>query len=271
MKKLLFLAFCIYSISLHANEFIVDNILYQIINDKAIIINGSDCSGDLEIPSSIEYNETTYIVSEIGDNAFRDNSKLKSISFPSSIEIIGEHAFVNCSNIENINFSEGLKEIKAYAFLYCTKPYYLVLPSTLQTIGKSAFGGRSNLKEVFSKSMTPPLLIFDFSINGTPDEYGYIPSAYPFGSNTNSITVYVPIGAKESYQKADGWLCSKEIIETENWTVSINDINCDNKSIYTKIYSIDGTPITQSNLNPGVYIIQKKINNKLLTKKVLIK
>lgn len=272
MKKLLLLVFCLIALATYSNEIVVDNIKYQIENDNVILIDGSACSGDLVIPSTIEYNGTIYTVSEIGEYAFKQNEKLTSVIFPSTIEIIGERAFIYCTNLEEIEFSEGLKEIGAYAFLHCVKPYYVVLPSSLQAINESAFGGITNIKEIYSKSITPPELTFDFNINSVPDENGFISSAYPFGSNTSDLTIYVPIGTSDEYRQADGWQYSKEIIETEDWTVSIDKIDfespCSDDII---IYNINGTKINGHSLLPGIYVVQRRIGNQSVTQKVLVR
>lgn len=272
MKKLLLSVLCLTALIAYSDEIVIDNIKYQIENDKVILIDGSACSGNLVIPHEVKYNETVYIVSKIGENAFKQNEKITSVVFPPSIEIIGEGAFSRCINIESIEFSEGLTEIGARAFLHCSKPYYIVLPSSLQAIKESAFGGLTNIKEIYSKSMTPPRLAFDYSVNGIADDNGLITSAYPFGSNTSKITLFVPLGASESYKNADGWQCSKEIIETDNWTVSIDKIDLDlTSSEDIIIYNIDGTVIDTNWLSSGIYIIKKRIGNQSVTQKILVR
>ena len=59
-------------------------------------------SGDVIIPSLVQYNNQTYTVKTIGNNAFRGYSSLYSISLPASISSIGIAAFEGCTAMEFI-------------------------------------------------------------------------------------------------------------------------------------------------------------------------
>ena len=105
-------------------------------NDDFIIKNGVLTSyiGDLEeviIPEN---------VTEIGDSAFKDNSKVKKVTIPEGVTKIGDSAFYNCKSLEKINFPENLLEIGNEAFEYCSSlTGQLSLPDKLKKIGNYAF------------------------------------------------------------------------------------------------------------------------------------
>ncbi len=55
----------------------------------------------------------------IGSDAFRYNTSLASITFPSSLESIGETTFGSCRQLISVTFPSSLKTIGAYAFIGC--------------------------------------------------------------------------------------------------------------------------------------------------------
>lgn len=83
-----------------AYDFAVDGIFYNI-TDKSnkevgITYSSSKYKGQVDIPSSVTYNGTTYTVTSIGRDAFRDCTELTSVAIPFSIKNIGIYAFNNC-------------------------------------------------------------------------------------------------------------------------------------------------------------------------------
>ena len=58
------------------------------------------------------------IVTEIGDNAFKNSTKIKGIEFSSTIKRIGAYAFYG-SSIREISIPSSIKEIGNYAFAGC--------------------------------------------------------------------------------------------------------------------------------------------------------
>ena len=69
-------------------------------------------------------------VTSIGDNAFRDCSRLASLNIPKSVTSIGNNAFRQCSNLES------------------TVDDTLIIPDSVETIGNGAFGQCSSLVSV---------------------------------------------------------------------------------------------------------------------------
>lgn len=73
---------------------------------------------------------------------------------------ISPYAFYGCSSLERVTLPQGLKEFSGYCFQNCTKLALTQLPSTLTTIGDSAFNGTSCNFESLPESVT--------SISGFP-------------------------------------------------------------------------------------------------------
>ena len=73
-------------------------------------------SGDIVIPSSITYDETTYSVTSIGGSAFSLCTGLTSITIPNSVASIGEYAFYGCTGLTSVTIPNSVTEIGYSAF-----------------------------------------------------------------------------------------------------------------------------------------------------------
>lgn len=96
-------------------------------------------TGNLEIPSSVEYNSVTYLVTEIGDYAFSSCVGLHNVVIPNTVTTIGQSAFHYCNNIDSLYIGSGVTTIGDYAFFHCLSLHSLVIPNSVTTIGQSAF------------------------------------------------------------------------------------------------------------------------------------
>ena len=56
----------------------------------------------ITIPSSVTIENVTYKVTSIGNNAFKNNKKLKKVTIASSVTSIGKKAFYNCKNLRSL-------------------------------------------------------------------------------------------------------------------------------------------------------------------------
>ena len=118
---------------------------YTILNGSYISITGySGNSSSVIIPSTID----SYVVQTIAANAFKNNTNISSVSFPSTLESIGSSAFYGCTGLINISLQSGLTTIKSYAFSGCTGLASLELPDTVTTIGERAFQNCTNLSSI---------------------------------------------------------------------------------------------------------------------------
>ena len=146
----------------------------------------ADCdttvNGDVVIPSSLEYNGTTYSVTSIGGSAFSYCSGLTSVTIPNSVTYIGRYAFSNCSGLtsidvalENTHYSSidgvlynyaqdtliqcpgaktsvtipnSVTSIGSWAFFYCSGLTSVTIPNSVTSIERSAFSYCSGLTSV---------------------------------------------------------------------------------------------------------------------------
>ncbi len=96
--------------------------------------------GDLAFPEKILDGSKEYTLKHIEYYSFIE-TKIKSLTIPSSVRSIEEGAFRLCYHLEKVNFSEGLEAIGDYAFCGCERLEELKLPDTLISMGYDAFNG----------------------------------------------------------------------------------------------------------------------------------
>ncbi len=88
----------------------------------------------------------TYVY--ISEYAFYDCDSLESVTMSDSVESIAEHAFQACDLLASVTFSKGLTTVKGYAFANCVKLTAADLSTAVTYVGDGAFLGCSELKTV---------------------------------------------------------------------------------------------------------------------------
>ena len=104
--------------------------------------NFQEPNGEIELPSIVHYNGTTYNVTAVGDYAFRYCDGLRGdLSIPNSVTSIGNYAFHYCSGFSRImHLGNVLTVIGDYAFCGCDGlSGDLVIPNSVTEIGNFAF------------------------------------------------------------------------------------------------------------------------------------
>ena len=82
---------------------------------------------------------------EIGEYAFKDCSRLTSLTLPAGITTIGRNAFSGCSGLTSLTLPAGITSIGRNAFDGCSGLTSLTLPAGITSIGSYAFYGCSGL------------------------------------------------------------------------------------------------------------------------------
>ena len=94
--------------------------------------------GVVTIPDTVTKGENTYVVREIGKNAF-DGSNVKEVIILNNVAKIGEFAFANCKNLARVAMGSGVTEIAGFAFWFCPSLIDVSLGANVKTIGGCAF------------------------------------------------------------------------------------------------------------------------------------
>ena len=149
-------------------------------------------------------------VEGIGYQALGGNKSSTKVTIPNSVAVIDTLAFVNL----------GIKEI--------------VIPASVRSIARRAFGNCDSLVSVTSLSEIP---------------IGIDESAFEIWSYDTNIyeqaTLYVPYGSKRLYAEADGWKLFKNIVEREGGVIK-GDVNGDGQVNGTDLVALSKVILEQS-------------------------
>ncbi len=166
-----------------AYDFVVDGIYYNYLYDGNNSVSVTfksgyrTYSGNVTIPATVTYNGTTYNVTVIGTEAFREcpaldtviisegvtvigtgafnRSKMKSITIPNSVTTIENGAFGKCWELTEITIPNGVTRIGRGTFWACKDLTKIELPNSLTTIDTIAFSGCDSLTSItIPKSVT---------------------------------------------------------------------------------------------------------------------
>ena len=104
--SLLLLLSMVFSLTSQAQT-LIDGIYYDLDTETntasvARNSNGSDYSGEIIIPCSVESEGIEYSVTTIGNNAFSNCTSLTSIEIPSSVTYIGLEVFGDCTSLTSV-------------------------------------------------------------------------------------------------------------------------------------------------------------------------
>lgn len=165
MKKLLtFIVGSAVSLGAYAQYFDSGDLSYYVVSpdEKTCAVSGYlNLGSTLEIPEKVDFEGEEYAVTEIGWGAF-SNSKIESVSLPSTLEVICGDAFWDCNNLTEVVIPNSVKEIGSDGFGSCDNLTSVQLGSSVEVISWGAFRN-DRLNSVVALGETPARLDAKYS------------------------------------------------------------------------------------------------------------
>jgi len=188
------------------NRFMVDGVYYKKVGNDKVCVTYKDKKyntyrDNVVIPPFVTYNDTTYSVTAIGDNAFRGCGSLTCLTLPGSLTEIVQNAFSGVSQLNNLVIS-GDGEWQAGVIPVSVNRLYV--KSGVQSIN----GLGVNPSIVYSYSTNPPVCD-DNTFTGY------------------SGTLYVPARSLATYFTAPYWCNFASIINNAVEPTSVNLVSPD--------------------------------------------
>jgi hypothetical protein len=140
---------------------IIYNLIYNFVDNNAIVTGYISGYSSYSIPPIVFDNGNSYTVTEIGDNAFKNNESLTSIIISSTVTSIGYDAFKGCKNLLSIS-CDNVNFIGNDGFNGCTSLANVYIPN-LSDCGLYAFAGCKSLQSINIHSLNniAPSLFYD--------------------------------------------------------------------------------------------------------------
>lgn len=126
------------ALTVSAQTFQVEGITYTVEDSgsktAAVGNNTTATATDVVIPSTVTYEGITYTVTTVKDNAFANNTSLRSITLPASVTKIESQAFLRCNALTSATFP-GVQQIDKFAFYECKALQSVSIPDCCTTLG----------------------------------------------------------------------------------------------------------------------------------------
>ena len=175
-------------------------------------MDGTAATGELVIPETVTYNESTYSVTAIRAGAFAECTGLTGdLVIPNSVTTIDRGAFYNCTGFNgNLTIGNSVETINNMVFQGCTGfTGELSLGNSLTSIGGLAFSGCTG----FTGNLEIPEsvgMLGNGSFNGCTGFtsltlHWKMPPVQSLGTMNYDIPVTVPCCSASLYQYAPAW------------------------------------------------------------------
>lgn len=191
-------------------------------------IDGS--TTNVKVPTLVYYNDASYKVASISNNAFKNKSGINSIALPNGLISIGNNAFEGCTGLEAIVIPSTVTAVGNAAFKNCTGLTSAVIGDKLNSISASMFDGCTNLEKVSLGLSVAEVktrafaecrkLLWVFFSGVRPDDGKVVSDAFYRSSSHSGDSVisiyYIDSDPKSRWTITDGWGAGNWLNETNS-------------------------------------------------------
>ena len=142
-QMLMTIAVLLCSATVHAYDFEVDGIYYNILSmsDLTVEVTNGDYEyiGEVIIPETVVYKSKVLKVTSISSYAFYGCEYLTNVVIGNNVTSIPPYAFYGCEYLTNVVIGNSVTSIGKEAFYYCEGLTNIEIPNSVTSIGESAF------------------------------------------------------------------------------------------------------------------------------------
>ena len=114
------------------------------INEEGCITKYTGSQRIVIIPDTI--NDIT--VTGIGENVFKNNARMITVSIPDTVTYIGSSAFEGCTNLVGVTIPDGVANVNSNTFYKCSNLKDVSFGENVTIIGNSAFSNCGSLESI---------------------------------------------------------------------------------------------------------------------------
>lgn len=174
-------------------------------------INNSAFNGNDTLEEVLILADRDQGVETIGNYAFRDCIKLRTIVMPNTVRELGVGVFGNCSSLEEIQLSNRIEVLSSQVFSYCTALKNIHIPEGIKAMQGFLFQGATALANI---SLPASLETIDNNCF-----YDATPSLESINLNVASQHFIVENGILLSKDKKQIYVVAKQAIKGNTFTV----------------------------------------------------
>ena len=131
-------------------------------------------AGDLSGWCMISFKDPNSNPMKNGAKFYIDNMEVTEVTIPSNITEIKDYAFRGCTSITSVTIGNRVTSIGYDAFRKCSSLTSVTIPTSVMEIKEKVFYDCSSLKEVYCKSIAPPVLGSKSFHNNATDRKIYV-------------------------------------------------------------------------------------------------
>ena len=114
------------------------------INEEGCITKYTGSQRVVMIPDAIG----NITVTGIGENVFKNNARMVTVSIPDTVTYIGSSAFEGCTNLVGVTIPDGVTNVNSYTFYKCSNLKDVSFGENVTKIGDNAFRECSSLESI---------------------------------------------------------------------------------------------------------------------------